>query len=108
MQLSESNDKFTSEGVNIIAITHDSEQLAKKFHDQRGLPFPILQDAGSVLIKELGILNTSIDKDSSVYGIPYPGIFLVDNKGVIKAKFAEEDFRNRPELDHLLEAVKAL
>ena len=43
-----------------------------------------------------------------VYGIPYPGIFLVDPNGVIQAKFAEESYRDRPDFANVLEAAANL
>ena len=42
------------------------------------------------------------------YGIPYPGIFVLDHTGVIRAKLAEEDYRIRPDFSLVLEAASAL
>ncbi|MFT7220790.1 MAG: hypothetical protein ACI8Z1_002410, partial [Candidatus Azotimanducaceae bacterium] len=42
------------------------------------------------------------------FGVPYPGVFLVNGEGKIVAKFAEEDYRERPLLDDLLTAVEKL
>jgi peroxiredoxin len=108
VQLSERSEEFTSKGVEIVTVTYDARDTAKKFHEQRNLTFPLLEDVDSDLIRRLGILNTNIEQGSRFYGIPYPGIFLVDTEGVIRAKFAEKDYRERPELDIILEAVNQL
>ena len=57
-------------------------------------------------------INSPLSQFSAVdtrhYGVPYPGIFLVDAKGVIKAKFAGESYRDRPLFEDLLVAVDEL
>ncbi len=108
MQLSEYSNKFTDIGVEIITVTYDSATDANKFHSQSKLKFPILKDENSELIKRLGILNPGPDKDSKYYGIPYPGIFLVDKSGIIRGKFAEESYRDRPELENVFAEAKKL
>lgn len=108
MQLSEVSNQFTSIGVEILTVTYDSNEDAKVFFDQRNLTFPILFDDQSKVIKQLGILNPGPKPGDRFYGIPYPGIFLVDSDGVIRAKFAEESYRDRPALENVLEAAKTL
>ena len=43
----------------------------------------------------MGILNEKVPHDSPFFGIPNPGTFILDAKGNIKAKYFEEDFRER-------------
>ena len=57
--------------------------------------FPLLSDTDSAIISRFGILNVSVKKDSPTYGIPYPGIYVLDAKGVVRAKYFEDDFRQR-------------
>tara|TARA_R110002110_G_scaffold155071_4_gene349134 strand:- start:95 stop:397 length:303 start_codon:yes stop_codon:yes gene_type:complete len=99
---------FTAVGVSLVGVTYDSEAELSKFHQRSDLAFPLLKDQDSTLIKTLGILNTGPQPGDSGYGIPYPGIFLVDRNGVIRAKFAEADFRDRPDYEHLLKAATDL
>jgi len=41
--------------------------------DVQKLTFPLLSDAGSVLIKRYGILNTTVpESNQQSYGIPFP------------------------------------
>lgn len=108
MQLSEYAPRLKSLGINIITVTYDDQVDAKKFHTRSSIGFPIVKDQDSTLIKALGILNTGPEPGDSAYGIPYPGIFLVDSQGIIRAKFAEQSFRDRPNYDLILSAAAQL
>ncbi len=89
-------------GLGVIALTYETEEKHLKFTKQYNIGYTILSDPESKYIKALGILNTEYDSDSMAYGVPYPGIFLVDAKGIVRAKFAEEGYRARPLLDDVL------
>ena len=68
----------------------------------------MLSDSESVVIRQFGLLNETIDPDSRYHGVPYPGIFLLDAEGVIRAKYAEENYRDRPLLDDILSDIREL
>lgn len=95
-------------GIKTVTVTYDSHEDAKKFHERNHLPFPILKDEGSELIQSLGILNTGPQPGDAAYGIPYPGMFLVNKEGKVSAKFAEESFRDRPSYSAILSAAAKL
>ena len=107
MQLSELSHEFKDLGITIFTITYDSNEDAAKFHAQRELAFDILSDKDSDLIKQLGILNPAPKPGDRVYGIPLPGIFYLDETGVIRGKWAERSYQDRPELSDILAAIKA-
>lgn len=108
MQLSEYAPKLSSLGINIVTVTYDNQIDAKKFHTRSSIGFPIVKDQNSTLIKALGILNTGPEPGDGAYGIPYPGVFLVDSQGIIRAKFAEQSFRDRPNYDLIMSAAAQL
>lgn len=108
MQLSEYAETFTDLGIELIGVTYDTQAELKKFHERSKLEYSLMKDPDSTLIKALGILNTGPQPGDSAYGIPYPGIFLVDKDGVIQAKFAEENFRDRPDYSHVVTAAEQL
>lgn len=89
-------------------MTYDSNEDALKFYQQSNLTIPILRDTESVYINALGILNETVDVDHWAYGIPHPGIYLVDRSGVIRAKFAEESYKERPLIDDVLAAANGV
>ena len=109
MQLTEIADQFEAMGIEIAAMTYDSVATLKDVELDRGVPFTLLNDADSTHIIGLGILNTTdYEPGQRAYGVPYPGIFLVSPDGIIRYKFAEEGYRNRPDFDNVLEAAAAM
>ena len=79
----------------MAAISYDSVAVLHNFAERRGIHFPLLSDPDSKLIRELGILNETVARDSPFFGVPYPGSFVVNAQGVITAKYFEDDFRER-------------
>lgn len=69
--------------------------MLRNFADRRGIHFPLLSDPESKVIRELGILNESIPAGNPFSGIPYPGTFVLNERGVITAKYFEDDYRER-------------
>ena len=69
--------------------------MLQHFAQRKGIHFPLLSDTDSKTIRSLNILNDTVPRDSANYGIPYPGLFLVDARGRITSKYFEDDFRDR-------------
>ena len=72
----------------------------------------LVSDQSIEVINAFGLRNEEHAEGSRVYGIPHPAIFVIDNEGVVRAKFYEEDFdtnkksyRNRPAVDVVLEGA---
>jgi len=72
----------------------------KAFADRRAITFPLLSDAGSETIKRYGILNT--EARGRLAGIPYPGTFVLDAKGIVTRRSFEELYNERATADSLL------
>ncbi len=79
----------------MAAVSYDSVAVLKSFADRQHITFPLLSDRESKIIRAFDILNETVPKDSPVYGIPYPGTYIVDPQGKVVAKYFEEDFRER-------------
>lgn len=86
-------------------MTYDAVNLNAKFAKQYKIDFPILSDANGTTAIAFGILNERYPEGHRAYGVPHPGIFFVDSNGLVKAKFAEEDFRDRPDFDDVYQSV---
>lgn len=89
----------------MVAMTYDSVDFLKEVELDRGVSFTLLHDEAITHVNRIGILNTDYEPDSRAYGVPYPGIFLIDTAGVIRDKFAEESYRDRPDFAHVVEAA---
>jgi len=108
VQLTEIAGQFEEMGLSVVAMTYDSVELLKTVGEDEGIEFTLLRDEAAVHVDALGIRNLDYEPGQRAYGIPYPGIFLVDADGVIQAKFAEEDYRDRPDFNFVLEAAAGL
>ena len=108
VQLTEISAQFEDMGVNITAMTYDSVEMLKLVEEDEGIEFTLLRDADITHVNALGILNEDYEPGSRAYGVPHPGIFIITPDGVIRAKFAEEGFRARPDFDNVLEAAANL
>ncbi|MCY4198670.1 MAG: redoxin domain-containing protein [Gammaproteobacteria bacterium] len=100
VQLEKWRERFESEGVNIAAMTYDSLEILKEFHEYRGLGFPLLRDVDGQHVNAFGVLNEDIGQ-----GIPLPGMLWIAPDGQIQAKFAEPGYRTRPPLEDVFSRV---
>ena len=79
----------------MAAVSYDSVAILHNFAERRGIHFPLLSDPDSKVIRELGILNETLPKDTPFFGVPYPGSFVLNAQAVITAKYFEDDYRER-------------
>jgi peroxiredoxin len=94
--------------VSVVALLYDPYAQLEKFRRKYNISYSLLSDENSEVIMQFGILNPTYDINTRYYGVPYPGIFLINSEGIIKAKFAEENYRDRPLLQDLVTAVDRL
>ncbi|MBI3682612.1 MAG: redoxin domain-containing protein [Acidobacteria bacterium] len=87
--------ELASKGIGIAAITYDKPELLAEFAARKGVNYPLLGDSDSRMIRAFGILNDNFPPDHEWYGVPFPGTYLVDERGVVVAKYFEEDHRER-------------
>ena len=106
--LQEASANLEAAGLNIATITYDAVDTLKLVEEDLDISFAMLHDEGIKHVNAFNILNTSYEPDSFAYGVPQPGIMLVSPEGVIKAKFAEENFRIRPDWSDVIEAAARL
>ena len=103
VQLEEWRGRFEEVGVKIAAMTYDSLDILKEFHDYRDLGFPLLRDVDGQHVNALGVPDENLGQ-----GIPLPGILWLAPDGRIQAKFAVPGYRTRPPLDEVLSMVNTL
>jgi hypothetical protein len=100
VQLQQSVDDLKARGIGLAAISYDPPPTLKAFAGRRGITFPLLSDAGSATIARYGILNASATGRSA--GIPHPGTFVVDRRGVVVSRSFEEKYQERATAGSLL------
>lgn len=92
-------------GFNIAIVTYDAGDALAAFADRFNIQFPLLSDEGSHLISKLGILNQENAPGSFAYGVPHPMAFVINAKGVLKARFSEASYTDRADKNDVLAAA---
>ncbi len=119
MELQDQLETLAEQGLGVVAISYDSEEVLADFATRRGITFPLLSDDDSAVISDFGILNTvaeeglgpngddpAVQADVARYvsvfgasqlivGTPYPGTFMVNRNGEVTSRFFEEFYRER-------------
>ncbi len=105
MQLTELSDQIEAMCISIVTITYDPVELLKNVQLDEDISFTLLRYENRKHVDAFGILNTDYEPDSRPYGVPYPGIFLISPDGIIRHKFAEARYQDRPDFGYVLEAA---
>ncbi len=92
--------------IQVVAISYDSVEVLKKFASKQKITFPLLSDKDSKVIDIYKIRNKEAKARSE--GVPHPGTFLVDSKGIIRAKLGHEGYGTRHGAKELIEATKKM
>lgn len=95
MELEQNAGEFRKAGLNVAAISYDSIEILHDFAQRKNIHFALLSDPHSKIIREVGILNEDIPRNNPFFGVPHPVTYILDNKGVIVAKYFEEDYKQR-------------
>jgi hypothetical protein len=78
----------------------------KEFSEKLSIPYPLLSDIDSRVIHDYGIANTSItSSDGLLFGIPFPGVYVTDEQGIVVAKFFHDTYKKRDSPEILIDAA---
>ena len=89
-------------------MSYNSQQELEEFAKKRSVEYLLLSDPGSETIKAYGIFNKEMKPETRYYGIPYPGTFLIDGEGVVRAKFFLEGYKLRVDPAELIGAAEGM
>ncbi len=107
LDLNNRSAEFTDLGYNVATISYDDEGVLKTFSDKYQITFSALSDQGSDVIKAFGLLNEEYEADSFAYGVPHPVVFVIYPDQTIGAKYAEEGYKERPNLNTILKDLRS-
>lgn len=94
-------------GVRLVAVSYDEPKILFEFGKQHKIAFALLSDPDSKVIEAFGIRNLEV-KGSRIDGVPHPGTFLIDGKGVIRAKLFYEGYEKRHQAQDIAAAASDL
>ncbi len=106
VQLQADKKEIEAAGLQIVAVSYDDPKVLADFAAAKGVQFPLLSDADSKTIEAYGVLNK--EAEGKAKGIPYPGTFVIDKNGVVRAKLFKEGHKERHTTAELIEAAKAV
>jgi peroxiredoxin len=102
VKLQEQVTDFEKAGIDVVAMTYDAPELQQTFIDKYNITFPLLSDIEAISVKTLGILNTEYELGHSAYGIPHPGVYVVNPDMMIVGKLFIEDYSTRVDASGVL------
>jgi peroxiredoxin len=110
-------------GGQLVAITPELQNFSAKLKSDAGAPYPILTDLDNAYALELKLAiwvgeekkqamqaagwDISEYHGNNAWMLPIPATFVVGTDGIVKACFADPDYRRRMALDDMLSALKA-
>jgi hypothetical protein len=88
-------ERFRERGLELAAISYDSVAILENFAQRREIPYPLLSDPDSDVIRAFGLLNPEYPEGHRIHGVPVPGMVVMDAEGTIVAKYFEDGYRPR-------------
>jgi peroxiredoxin len=109
IELQQYKQAYDDAGIGMVAITYDAPPLQQAFIDKFSIGIPVLSDIDALSFKTLGILNTQYQVGDRQYGIPYPGMIVINRQGIVVGKLFLEAYSSRVSATAALEyALQAL
>jgi peroxiredoxin len=106
VQLQTDRKDIEAAGIQIVAVSYDDQKTLAAFADAKGIQFPLLSDPGSTTIEAYGVLNK--EATGLAKGVPYPGTFVIDKDGVVRAKLFKDGYKERHTTAELIDAAKTV
>ncbi|GMR18288.1 MAG: peroxiredoxin-like family protein [Gammaproteobacteria bacterium] len=122
--LNESLPQFKKLGAQLVAVTPQMPDKSAEQLKNAGYPFIVLSDLDSDVMKayrlyyemdkklvkvykKLG-LDVAIFNGPGRYVLPVPGTFVIDSKGIVRARHATTDYTQRMEPADIIKALKKI
>lgn len=99
---------LAARGYRLAAVSYDAPETLSTFAAKQGIGYLLLSDAGSKTIDAFGLRDPQYPATSFAFGVPKPAIFVIDAKGVVRGKLAEEGYKVRPPVAAVLALVDSL
>ena len=106
IELNNHAEQFTKLGYGLAAISYDNPDILKTFAEQKNISYPLLSDQKVQTMLAYSIVNNEYTADSDHYGIPYPGVVVIDNKGNVIHKHFFKGYKKRVKFADLYEQLK--
>lgn len=99
---------LASRDYTLVGLSYDDPAVLAKFAAERKVTWPLLSDPQSKVIDGWQLRDPAYPRGNMAYGVPLPAVYVIDRKGVIRARLMEDNYRKRPQPEAVLAAVDAL
>ena len=106
LELNEQVNKFKNKGYGVIAMSYDSPKILRKFSQKKKLKFSLLSDQNVESFSALNVINTENEPGDRHYGIPFPGVIVIDENKKVVHKYFFEGYKKRVKFKKLLKQLK--
>jgi peroxiredoxin len=98
------NDYHAFEDLNaeILAISVESLDMARRVSELLELQYPVLSDTDHTVVDLYGVYNLLGD------GVATPSVFVIDLQGIIRWEYVGQSPTDRPDSETILEQLRAL
>ena len=108
MDLRSVQDALAQRGYALAAISYDKPDALTTFAQKWNIHYTLLSDDGSAMIDAFHLRDPQYKPDSFAFGVPKPSIFVIDRRGVVRAKIAREGYKIRPSNEEILIAADSV
>ncbi|WP_440875190.1 peroxiredoxin family protein [Thalassotalea sp. PLHSN55] len=105
IELNQQADKFKKLGFGLAAISYDNTDILKSFSQEKAISYPLLSDQNVETMIAFNVLNTDYQPADDHYGIPYPGVVVIDKNGKVLDKHFFEGYKQRVKFADLHKAL---
>lgn len=108
IELNKSATKFKTLGYGLSAISYDNIDILNEFSEIQKMTYPLLSDQSAETVKAYNILNTQYKMGDENYGIPYPGVVVINSDGDVTYKYFYEGYKKRIKFTELYEKLSTV
>lgn len=95
VELQNVHEEIEAQGVKLVAVSADSVEDTAGWLAFSRLPFPLLSDPGSTVIRQFGVYDR-------LHDMALPSALLVDPTGRVLWKYIGESVADRPDVETVL------
>ncbi|PWU20216.1 MAG: hypothetical protein C5B50_04520 [Verrucomicrobia bacterium] len=95
--------EFEAAGGQVVGVSYDAIPVLKRFADSQHITLPLLSDEGSKTIDAYSVRDQS---RTGAPGCAGHAAFVVDQKGIIRARFLDAIYQEQPGIGLLVKALK--
>lgn len=96
--------QFEAAGGQVVAISYDSTSVLRRFAQTQRVTLPLLSDVTSKTIDAYGVRDKTAEDPKQ--GFAAHAAFVLDQNGIVRAKFLKVMYKEQPGVGFLLNALK--